>query len=177
MSPEQCLGNKLDIKVTTHRKYVTKTLTGQAPFAAENPIKVILKHVNDEPKTISDLPQDYKIPKQLEWVVMKCLAKDPNNRYQTANDLLRDLQDIRDGKQLKIKKSHVKTRSGSLERRVTCRQCFSLRGIYCLRLDSVTRGTENSASGGQNPVGINDPVKDAKRFRQQVISVFHQQRL
>jgi len=166
MSPEQCLGNKLDNRsdIYAFGCVMYETLTGQPPFAAENPIKIILKHVNEAPKAISDLPQDYKIPKQLEWVVMKCLAKDPSDRYQTANDLLRDLQDIRDGKLFKIKKSPHKTGSGSLDVRTVFASVFLGVVILAFTASLALVARPTPPIGGQNPVGISDPIKDANDF-------------
>lgn len=113
MSPEQCLGNKLDNRsdIYAFGCVMYETLTGQAPFAAENPIKIILKHLNDQARPFSSLAHDYKIPAQLEAVIMRCLEKDPSDRYQSAEELLKDLQDLRDGKSLKVKNSPRKKTS------------------------------------------------------------------
>ncbi|MGL1446836.1 serine/threonine protein kinase, partial [Vibrio parahaemolyticus] len=55
MSPEQCLGNKLDARSDIYALgcVMYETLTGHPPFEASNPIKIILKHVNDLPTPIS----------------------------------------------------------------------------------------------------------------------------
>lgn len=60
-------------------------LTGQVPFTAESPIAVSLKHIQLEPPPPSQLNSD--IPQSIETVILKALAKDPNARYQQAQEL------------------------------------------------------------------------------------------
>lgn len=164
MSPEQCLGNKLDNRsdIYAFGCVMYEVLTGQPPFAAENPIKIILKHVNQEPIAISKLPHDYKIPAQLEWVVMRCLAKEPNDRYQSADELLRDLQDLRDGKTLKIKKSPVKTTSRQSGKKPVF-VLFSCALLLYFGVIGLWKWTYAQAPIGLNPTA-NDPIKDANDF-------------
>ncbi len=164
MSPEQCLGNKLDNRsdIYAFGCVMYETLTGQPPFAAENPIKIILKHVNQEPTAISKLPHDYKIPAQLEWVVMRCLAKDPNDRYQSADELLKDLQTLRDGKTLKIKKLPQKTNPGSLNRKPVIVMFCTAFILYC-GVIGFWKLAYTVAPIGLNPTAA-DPIKDANDF-------------
>lgn len=162
MSPEQCLGNKLDNRsdIYAFGCVMYEALTGQPPFAAENSIKIILKHVNQEPISISKLPHDYKIPAQLEWVVMRCLAKDPNDRYQSADELLKDLQALRDGKTLKIKKLPPKPKPGLHHNMI-----FKI--IFCLAVYFATwaifERIYKPVLGGPS-LTANDPIKDANDF-------------
>jgi serine/threonine protein kinase len=60
-------------------------LTGQVPFTAESPIAVSLKHIQIEPTPPSQLNSD--IPPSIEAVILKALAKDPDARYQQAQEL------------------------------------------------------------------------------------------
>ncbi|HEY9791103.1 MAG TPA: serine/threonine-protein kinase, partial [Candidatus Obscuribacterales bacterium] len=105
MSPEQCLGNRLDARSDIYEMgcLMYETLTGISPFAAENPIKAILRHVNEDAVPISDLKQEFNVPPQLERVILHCLQREPAGRYQTAVELLKDLNAVRDGKQISIK--------------------------------------------------------------------------
>jgi hypothetical protein len=79
------------------------------PYAAENPIKIILKHIHDDPQSINTLKNDYKIPFDLDKAIMHCLERESENRYQSADELVRDLRKIRDGIKIQIKpvKSHL----------------------------------------------------------------------
>jgi serine/threonine protein kinase len=60
-------------------------LTGQLPFLAESPVAVSLKHIQSTPPLPRTL--NSSIPKSIEAVILKAMAKDPNNRYQAAKDL------------------------------------------------------------------------------------------
>src|SRR5579885_2702408 len=60
-------------------------LTGQLPFLAESPVAVSLKHIQSTPPSPSAL--NSAIPQSIEDIILKAMAKDPNERYQAANDL------------------------------------------------------------------------------------------
>ncbi|HLI07489.1 MAG TPA: protein kinase [Ktedonobacteraceae bacterium] len=60
-------------------------LTGKVPFTAESPIAVSLKHIQTEPTPPSQL--NSSIPPGIEAVILKALAKDPDARYQQAQEL------------------------------------------------------------------------------------------
>ncbi len=59
-------------------------LAGEVPHAAENPTELMLKHAEDAPKPLSAFRAD--LPGGVEPVVLKALAKDPEERYQTAGE-------------------------------------------------------------------------------------------
>ena len=89
MSPEMALGEK-DVDGRTDLYAVGCVaywlLTGQPVFAADTPVAILLKHVQEEPlppsrRTELDIPED------LDEVILSCLAKDPNERPQTAGEL------------------------------------------------------------------------------------------
>ena len=72
-------------------------VTGRVPFVAETPLAVILKHVSDPLPPPSTLKPD--IPEAIEKVILKALAKEPNDRFATVNEFLsawkRALDDIK----------------------------------------------------------------------------------
>jgi serine/threonine-protein kinase len=69
-------------------------LAGEPPFIADTPLAIALKHVKDTPVSVAVHRPD--LPPDLAKLVMKLMAKDPKNRYQSAAEMLRDLAKIRD---------------------------------------------------------------------------------
>jgi serine/threonine protein kinase len=103
MSPEQCLGYQCDARSDVYSLgcLMYEALTGIPPFAQENPVQVIVQHLSREPKKLNYTIWN-RFPKSLDHVILKALAKDPANRYQTVCELRQDLERIRDGRQLRI---------------------------------------------------------------------------
>jgi serine/threonine-protein kinase len=97
MSPEQAIGERepdlrSDIYSIGGVGYFLAT--GNAPFEGRKPLQVILAHVNEPVEPPSRQVPD--IPADLEAVLMRCLAKDPSDRYQSVEDLARALDDCDD---------------------------------------------------------------------------------
>ena len=92
MSPEQGMkgtaDNRSDLYAVGIMLY--EMLTGHTPYDADTPLAVLMKHVNDP----LPLPRkvDPAIPEAFERVVLKALAKDPNDRYQAAEEMAQALQ-------------------------------------------------------------------------------------
>lgn len=91
MSPEQCLGAPLDERSDVYSLgcVMYQSLTGETPFNGEHSLTILYKHVNEEPQSMSCHASD--IDTRLQSVIAKCLAKEPNDRYQTMNALFEAL--------------------------------------------------------------------------------------
>lgn len=87
MSPEQWRGVPLDGRADVYGLGVMlfEMLCGRLPFVSETPVGMMHAHVYEPPPPIRSLRHD--IPESVERVVNKALAKDPNQRWQTAGDL------------------------------------------------------------------------------------------
>ena len=91
MSPEQALGKELDQRsdVFTAGLILYELLTGNMPFKAETALASLIRRTQERAIPVSDL--DRNIPAALSGIVSKCLERDPNLRFQTAQDVLRAL--------------------------------------------------------------------------------------
>ena len=92
MSPEQALAKDLDQRsdLFTIGLILYEMLTGVTPFHAESAVASLIKRNSERAIPVSD--HDGTIPRALSNIVGKCLERDPNLRYQTAGELLRDLE-------------------------------------------------------------------------------------
>ena len=96
MSPEQCRGTHLDARTDIYSMgcVMYRSTTGSSPFLGQDALELMFKHVNEKPACFEDVCPQLKIPKNFQDLVMKCLEKDPNNRYQTMLDLRKDLEGV-----------------------------------------------------------------------------------
>lgn len=100
MSPEQCLGDTLDDRSDLYALgcVMYEALSGKPPFGADSPIKTMSQHVEEEPQAIRKASKEQIIPHDLEYVIMHCLEKSPQDRYQSMQDLADDLRKIKENK-------------------------------------------------------------------------------
>lgn len=100
MSPEQCLGYKLDVRSDIYSLGLVmfETLTGKKVFEGENAIQVIYRHVNERAPLFKSVAPNTKLSSSIERIVLQALEKEADNRYQTVEDLKRDLELIKQGK-------------------------------------------------------------------------------
>jgi serine/threonine protein kinase len=94
MSPEQCNGRALDARsdIYSFGCLMYETLSGEPPLWADTFVSTVVKHVSEIPVPLSQKCRQ-KIPADLESVIMKCLEKDPQNRFHSAAELKQALLD------------------------------------------------------------------------------------
>src|SRR5262249_53574794 len=94
MSPEQCLGQNLDARSDIYSMGIVmyEALTGKPPFAGNNVLETILKQTNDPAPGLGAIEGDVRVVQKLDAIVLKCLAKAPEARYQTMLELKADLE-------------------------------------------------------------------------------------
>lgn len=96
MSPEQVEGKQVDSRTDIYSFGITAyhMLAGHPPFQGSTAFEVAVAHVQKEPPLLASIRPD--LPPGLCAIIHKMMAKDPNQRYQTGRDLLKDLVRLRE---------------------------------------------------------------------------------
>jgi serine/threonine-protein kinase len=96
LSPEQAQGRPVDQRADCYALGVTlyKAATGEVPFTSNDWFELARMHVEDPPPSLRKKRPE--LSKRFERVVLKCLAKHPDDRYQSGEELQDDLQEVLD---------------------------------------------------------------------------------
>jgi Tol biopolymer transport system component len=96
MSPEQANGERIDFRSDQFSlgSILYEMAAGKRAFQKKTPIDTLGAILNEEPEPLAAV--NPKAPTQLRWIVERCLAKDPRQRYSSTDDLARDLAHLRD---------------------------------------------------------------------------------
>ena len=96
MSPEQASGKTLDFRSDQFSLglILYEMATGRRAFSRSTAVQTLSAIIQDDPEPMDRL--NPRIPLPFRWIVDRCLAKDPEDRYASTRDLERDLQNLRD---------------------------------------------------------------------------------
>ncbi|GAA3279900.1 Stk1 family PASTA domain-containing Ser/Thr kinase [Dactylosporangium vinaceum] len=91
LSPEQARGEPVDARSDVYASgcVLFELLCGHPPFVGDNPVSVAYQHVREDPRPPSSSNRD--VTPEIDAVVLKALAKNPLNRYQSAGEMRADV--------------------------------------------------------------------------------------
>jgi serine/threonine-protein kinase len=97
LSPEQARGAPVDQRSDLYSVGIVlyEMLTGTTPFTGESPVEIAMKHLSDPPRPPSVERPD--VPPDLDMIVLRALAKNPDDRFQTAEEMDAELDRVSRG--------------------------------------------------------------------------------
>ena len=97
IAPEQARNQNPDQRCDIYSLGILlyQMVTGKVPFTAANPVDIILKHLHEAPAPPRTARPDLDIDAQLEQIVLRCMAKDRAERFQSMDELLVALKAVR----------------------------------------------------------------------------------
>jgi beta-lactam-binding protein with PASTA domain/predicted Ser/Thr protein kinase len=97
LSPEQAKGAHVDQRSDLYSVGIVlyEMLTGEVPFTGDTPVEIAMKHLSTVPSPPSDLNE--KVPHDLDAIVLRALAKEPEQRYQSSEEMDADLARVARG--------------------------------------------------------------------------------
>ena len=102
ISPEQAKGDSTDAKADIYSTGVMmyEMLSGKLPFDSDSAVSVAIKQISDVPDSITRA--NPSVPEALEEITFKAMAKDPARRYQSASQMLRDIDEFKKNPSIKF---------------------------------------------------------------------------
>ncbi len=109
LSPEQARGAPVDQTSDLYSTGIVlfELLTARVPFNGETPVEIAMKHIAEPPRAPSDLRPE--VPEDLDHVVLRALAKEPKDRYQSAASMDSDLEAVAHGGHVPVETTEAAT--------------------------------------------------------------------
>ena len=117
ISPEQAKGKHLTSNADLYSLGIVmyEMIVGRVPFVGDSPISIALKHINEEVTFTEE--EQVRIPKSVRTIIGKLTEKEPANRYQTAEELIEDIEFVEKNIDLPYVKDYDNFATTDMERR------------------------------------------------------------
>ena len=94
MAPEQIRGDKVDARTDIYALGIImyEMITGKVPFDRPNSVNILMAHVNEEPPPMRQMNPAIDLTPQIEETVARCMAKDPDQRFRSMDEVLASLK-------------------------------------------------------------------------------------
>lgn len=145
-SPEQASGRYTDEKADIYSMGVVmyEMFTGKLPFESENSVSVAIKHIQEEP--VSPREINPEIPEAVEEVILKAMAKEQSERFQTAGEMLIELNYVNNTNRIKKDKKDI---SEKLNKKYETK---------VINVEEVRKGTKKTEKPEKQPAKKEDKV-------------------
>lgn len=99
MAPEQIRGDRVDARTDIYALGIImyEMLAGKVPFDRPNSVNILMAHVNEEPPPIRTMNPNAQLSTAFEEVVMRCMAKEPDVRYRSMDEVLAAVKKVGGG--------------------------------------------------------------------------------
>ncbi|HEX7666908.1 MAG TPA: serine/threonine-protein kinase, partial [Polyangiaceae bacterium] len=96
MAPEQIRGDRVDARTDIYSLGVImyEMLCGKVPFDRPNSVNILMAHVNDAVPPMRELNPNVEVSPEMEETVMRCMAKDPEQRFKSMDEVLLALKTV-----------------------------------------------------------------------------------
>ncbi|MBA3993598.1 MAG: hypothetical protein C0469_08730 [Cyanobacteria bacterium DS2.3.42] len=140
MSPEQCLGVAVDHRSDIYALgcVLFEALTGLPPFLGNTSLSTMMKHQSEKAPTLKEATLGKEFPKEVEKLVAQLLEKDPEKRYQSLNNVAKDLSLLQQGISAQ---SLTSTRSILSETSASAKQMSIASSVLACILSALVSGT------------------------------------
>lgn len=151
MSPELCSGKKVDHRsdIYSCACILYECITGEVPFTADNPIGILHKHAHEKAAPLTEKVKG-ELPKGLEELLCKGMAKDPNERYQSMAEMKNDLTLVLSG--MGVDSSSYKEFTKAEERLRTTKSTTLKLGIAALLIAAIGIFAALNTEAGLNSI-------------------------
>ncbi|RJL32284.1 Stk1 family PASTA domain-containing Ser/Thr kinase [Bailinhaonella thermotolerans] len=147
LSPEQARGERVDARSDLYSTgcVLYELLTGQPPFTGDSPVAIAYQHVKEDPVPPSQV--DPEIPRWADAIVLKAMAKDAGERYQSAGEMRADIQRALQG--MPVEAQQTMAFQGTRQMTAQAPAAQSTTALPAYQYGPADGGPPTSAGGGR----------------------------